>query len=662
MSKTEKALNLKGFIIYALIFISAFFVYSQTLNSSFYLDDSPETATVCHTLSIGHPPGYPLHTLCGRLAQLILPGSPALALNFFAAFLAAFNLAVLFGVFIAFNRRFLIHNRREMLCGIFMIAILGLSDQYWHNALSAKGSIYHLNNFFTITLIGIPLWLNGRRQSRLFGLFFGLALGHHYMSQLVVLPAYALLLWLINTPANRLQQLKQIILWTLPGLSVYSFLFLRADLNPPINWGNIQNLNDFLFFLFRTQYSGGEGTGSWTVISGQLKTAFSLLFKHSLWIGPLLIPGLLFFRKKAKQLPVLLLGMFIPVFAVAFYLRLTDERLYIMGPYLFPAYIFQTLAAATALTLGFQRLKPQLAQVLALILAAVFLQQRMPAWKLHDASSYYFGWDNAHNMLDSCPENTLLFSSGDSVIFPIWYLQQICGKRRDIALVGIPLLPMDWMRNDLKRHYPDIVLPEIHGKVGSESTNRIMNALLYYNQAARPTFLTYNKPGADFKAWKTRQNGMAYRMSPANQPDTADPDFCRTLLSTFRYRNYYSGTRDQRTEILIINDSAIHLNSLGTWYEDLNRHADALIQYREAMELAPKDEEFVYNTGNALYYLGRFPEAVTMYRKSLELNPEYTLAWFNLGVTFHNMGQYTQSRQAFDSLKRIDPNSPLLQK
>ena len=38
-------------------------------------DDSPETIIAGATLSIQHPPGYPLHSLLGRPAVLALPGS-----------------------------------------------------------------------------------------------------------------------------------------------------------------------------------------------------------------------------------------------------------------------------------------------------------------------------------------------------------------------------------------------------------------------------------------------------------------------------------------------------------------------------------------------------------------------------------------------------------
>jgi hypothetical protein len=57
----------------------------------------------------------------------------------------------------------------------------------------------------------------------------------------------------------------------------------------------------------------------------------------------------------------------------------------------------------------------------------------------------------ADGFLASAPRNTVLFVSGDNDTYPLWYLQQAEGIRRDVTVVTIPLLPADWYGVEIAR-------------------------------------------------------------------------------------------------------------------------------------------------------------------------------------------------------------------
>ncbi len=658
---------------FAALFLFSFIIYLKSLCGSVYLDDSGETATVAALLGLGHPPGYPLHTLLARLAVLLLPGSPAFCLNLLSSLLASLCVASFGLLALQMGELALPNASRRILLMSSAAASLGLAlgPVYWHQALVAKGSIYHLNNLFSILLLMALLAARkggpqaSRRALGLFWLGLGLGLAHHYMSQLVLLPAYGLLLVapLPGSAAWPLRLRKSLALsWlALPGISLYAYLPLRTLCHPAVAWSGVSSFSDLLFNLSRAQYAASEGARSAWVVLAQVRTIFMMALREGQFLGPALalLAAWLLIRAKSPLRWALVLGAAFPFMAAAGYFNLDADRLWVMKPHLFPGYLMQALLAALGLAwLAARAARPWRGLLLALPLA-LSLSLGAAFWPEADLSHWHYALDAARNLMLTAPKGAVLYLSGDSMIFPLWYLQRYEQRRADLCLVGIPVLPMRWVREDLARWHPELRQPLGHEPMGVESVAPLVQGMLRLNWGERPQFAGYNKKGPELEGYELLPCGALFQVcSPsaardASQRATAPPE---ALFAAYNSRGISQGSQDPDTRKLFINDAAIIHNSYGTWLEDGGAYGPAGQQYQEAARICPWDAQFPYNCGNASFRQKQYALAESWYRQSLQLDPGYADAHFNLAVDLQAQGRGAECRHELEEVLRLDPS------
>jgi len=92
----------------------------------------------------------------------------------------------------------------------------------------------------------------------------------------------------------------------------------------------------------------------------------------------------------------------------------------------------------------------------AIALGIIFIPLNMlrTNYYTHDRSSNWIPWDYSYNILQSCATNAILFTNGDNDTFPLWYLQDVEGVRRDIKIVNLSLVNTPWYVRQLKNNDP----------------------------------------------------------------------------------------------------------------------------------------------------------------------------------------------------------------
>jgi hypothetical protein len=76
-------------------------------------------------------------------------------------------------------------------------------------------------------------------------------------------------------------------------------------------------------------------------------------------------------------------------------------------------------------------------------------------WKDHDRSKKTLARAVAYNTLSCCAPNAVLFTFGDNQTYPLWYIQEIEGFRKDVRIINTSLLGIDWYIDQLNYRIND---------------------------------------------------------------------------------------------------------------------------------------------------------------------------------------------------------------
>jgi uncharacterized membrane protein len=75
-------------------------------------------------------------------------------------------------------------------------------------------------------------------------------------------------------------------------------------------------------------------------------------------------------------------------------------------------------------------------------------------WPIHSRAGNYMAFDYAYNILQSVEKDAIIFTNGDNDTFPVWYLQDVAGVRRDVRIVNLSLGQTTWYIEQLKNRSP----------------------------------------------------------------------------------------------------------------------------------------------------------------------------------------------------------------
>lgn len=88
------------------------------------------------------------------------------------------------------------------------------------------------------------------------------------------------------------------------------------------------------------------------------------------------------------------------------------------------------------------------ATAIALVVPGILAAEN---WDDHNRSGRYMCRDFASNYLESCAENSIIFTNGDNDTFPLWYAQEVEGIRTDVRVCNLSYLQTDWYIDQMRK-------------------------------------------------------------------------------------------------------------------------------------------------------------------------------------------------------------------
>ncbi|MBI3912925.1 MAG: DUF2723 domain-containing protein [Chloroflexi bacterium] len=450
--------------IAALIALATQLLYVLTLAPDIVDGDGGEFQFAAWNFSFVHPTGYPLYLILGGLFQHLIfwIGTPAYWLNFFTALSGALAVGLLF---LAVT---MLTDARG--AAILAAAAFAVSREFWHAAGAAE--VYALHAFFVAALIWLALrWQANPNVDRFAGFCFAcsFALTHH-RTIILWLPAFALFFVLaartgVGTRTRRYAttvphasrvtyHVLRNTLFLLIPLLLYLYIPLRAPASPyaTLTLAPEQRLvlydnsvNGFMDYVLGRTF---QAELRWDAVSVARLAAFpQMLADQFTLIGVAIgVIGLLamVWRKDWTRFGLLFLGALANlVFAAAYHIG--D-----IAPYYIPVYLVWAIWIGVGLEALFQVIgslvmdhasrntKYGLRVAYCVLLAATFFllpySQLAANFSFADRSNETNARGSWLRYLDTpVPPNAILISNDRDEMTPLWYLQYVEQRRRDVT-------------------------------------------------------------------------------------------------------------------------------------------------------------------------------------------------------------------------------------
>jgi len=287
------------------------------------------------------------------------------------------------------------------------------------------------------------------------------------------------------------------------GYSTYTVVYIRANAQPPMNENDPSNLTRLVSYLNREQYGTApllqrrySGEPEHQENFKKYSSDFDFLWRYQMnhmylryvgwnYIGaegdwkeagvdwkqlyaiPFLLGifGAVHHWRKDKKMAFVATSFFLMMGVVlVLYFNMQEPQprerdyFYVGSFFIFSLWIGMGTLALIDLVKEKLGESKNLAPVGYTLLGVAFvlapLNMARTNFREADRTGNFVAYDYSYNTLQSVERDAIIFTNGDNDTFPLWYLQDVEGIRRDVRVVCLSLLNTNWYIDQLKNQEP----------------------------------------------------------------------------------------------------------------------------------------------------------------------------------------------------------------
>ena len=634
-------------ILALLVFLLTLALYVATLPETILPGDSGELITSSQTLSIAHPPGYPLYLLLTKLfSSAIALGSVAYRYNLFSALAASLTAALFYLI--------LVEVGLHKLASLGVALAFALHGSFWIQATAAE--VYPLNALFTALLLysGLLTRRYGEKAFLFIAYVGGLAISHHLTLVYACIAAmvFPIVLFKIRP---RARTLLLCLLLLLVGLTPWLYIPIRARLSPPFTWGNTETAKGFVSHILADRYKWRLKTFDLLQRMGDFLRFFrAALSGIGLAMLGLAVLGVVTHLKRfgAVLAPVILVVLFAIHYALY---NIPDIEGHIL-----PAMLAVGLLAGLGVRALLVRFENKMRPARALVIAGVFAMAVANTINLTPRGDEWFAHDYGEAIINSansaCGPGALIMTAHASApVATVSYLTYV--EKRDVSL-----------------YIHGISNPSV---IGSEIRVRSFGNAIDIACREFGTSHTCMLGGTEAQTMTGGYPicGMVSLLDSARHECTSPHDYSvrgvgqepRDFFSRLLSAEYQLSlaqwhiNRSEFAEASGYLDRAVGFSGDAQTYVQASRYYMAMDRLDDAMRLlekavAAEPTHFFahFALANVLQLKGREKDAIAEYTKALRGNPYPTPVHINLGGLYWARGDNALALKHFGAVLETD--------
>lgn len=479
-------------IPFVLFLCSCFVIYVNHVSTDIVGGDIGDLVTAAYVAGVAHPPGYPLFVLLGHIMTSIpLPVEPVVKVGYISALA---SIASLF-----FFNAIVLKLTKDRFVAFLTSSILAFSYLFWFYSEIAE--VFALNTLIALSVFYFALqFYLTKKQTYLYFVVFALGLGltNHHTIVLMIPSVFSLVIPHFKKILKMKQKIAYLLLFFVAGLLPYLYVPFASSFHPPVNWQKVQSFKD-LFDLFTRRAYGTFSAGLFDT-----PTFFeSITIFKNYWISvissitfPVFVIALIGFLRLLlkKNLAIFFSVIFAflftgPIFNL--YAGFPLLNAFIIGVaerFNLLSTVFLLIAAAYALHFIKEYLQKMFSRKIyaTIILSAFFIipimlfRYNSPKTNMSHSS---LGTSLGKDYLVSLPPNAVLYATGDSTLFNVWYAHYVLAFRPDVEVVQL-----GGLANSTFMDKQVSIIAE-NNIIISELDTQASNAMLYVKKT-RPSFFT----------------------------------------------------------------------------------------------------------------------------------------------------------------------------